>query len=367
MARRMISCCRSETRHITRGLDLQRGGRLPEGTVQIRYAAFGDPSKPVVLLCPSMSNTPFPVDVPEMGEAGWWNSVVGVGPEFGLQLDKFHVIVPSPLGSPFGSSSPLTPGPAEGGSGPSAGSPSPSPSSSSSSSSSSSERQRWGPDFPAITPADMADAHALLLDDLGIKHVHAVVGGSMGGMQALQFAVRHPDRVNRCAAIASTGHTSPATVALRSVQRSAIRMDAAYAGGHFDPDDVSTWPVEGMALARRFGTLCYRSRSEFDARFSWDAPPDIDAWDNDAETRAEAEAEVQAEAGTGEGDEKEGDEGMTNTQTSRSSTRNSSGDHGRNKFDVERYLDHQAAKFEGAYDPNCYMTLSEAMDRMDLR
>ena len=92
----------------------------------------------------------------------------------------------------------------------------------------------------------------------------------------------------------------------------------------FDPDDVATWPVEGMALARRFGTLCYRSRSEFDTRFSWEAPADA---------------------------------ASASESTNPSST----------QFEVERYLDHQADKFQGAYDPNCYMVLSEAMDRMDLR
>eukprot|EP00656_Telonema_subtile_P031135 TRINITY_DN34118_c0_g1_i2.p1 TRINITY_DN34118_c0_g1~~TRINITY_DN34118_c0_g1_i2.p1 ORF type:complete len:338 (-),score=39.55 TRINITY_DN34118_c0_g1_i2:232-1245(-) len=233
-----------------------------------------------------MSNTCYPIDVHEIQEQGWWNHIAGYSSPSGLRLDQYHVIVPSPLGSPHGSTCPLETRP--GGNG-----------------------EHWGPDFPAISPADMADAHALLLDYLGIDALHAVVGGSMGGMQAMQFALRHPDRVDRCVAIASTGHTSPATVALRSVQRSAIRMDPAFRDGWYDPTRVSEWPVAGMSLARRFGTIAYRSRSEFDARFDWATPED-------------------------------------------------------EQSDVERYLSHQASKFRGSYDPNCYLLLSEAMDKMDL-
>ena len=87
---------------------LQRGAVLPPGSLHVKFASFGDESLPAILLCPSMSNTPFPIDVPELGEKGWWTRVVGFGPDFGIRLDQFRVIVPSPLGSPFGSTSPLS-------------------------------------------------------------------------------------------------------------------------------------------------------------------------------------------------------------------------------------------------------------------
>merc|ERR1711935_337820 len=89
----------------------------------------------------------------------------------------------------------------------------------------------------------------------------------------MQFAVRFPPLVDRCVAVASTGWTSPATVALRAVQRKAIRMDPAFKDGFYNSNKAD-WPLDGMALARRFGTICYRSRAEFDARFSWAAPQD---------------------------------------------------------------------------------------------
>lgn len=161
-----------------RNFPLQRGGVLPPGSLHVKFAAFGDEGLPAILLCPSMSNSPFPIDVPELGEAGWWNRVVGYGANYGIQLDQFRVIVPSPLGSPFGSTSPLSLKPrvssAQGDEQEEEDSAQEQPGTA----------DRWGPDFPIITPADMADVHSRLLDVLEIPKLHAVIGGSMGGMQA---------------------------------------------------------------------------------------------------------------------------------------------------------------------------------------
>lgn len=209
--------------HRSRKFRLDLGGELPE--LQVKYATWGldDPSKRIVFICPSMSNTPFPVDAGE--EKGWWNHVVGRGKEKGINLDDYAVVCASPLGSPHGSTSPIV-GPVR------------------------------GRDFPDITPLDMARAHAALLDHLDISKVHAVIGGSMGGMQALHFAAEFPDRFEKCVAIASTAHTSPGTVALRHVQRQAVK-------------DLSS--SSGLRIARMVGTIGYRSREEFDERFNWDA------------------------------------------------------------------------------------------------
>lgn len=172
------------------------------------------PSKPVILVCPSMSNNEFVAnfDAPGGGskggfggppsERGWWSHICGHGEVFGINLDKYSVVCAVPLGSPFGSTSPLTINPAT--------------------------NKPWAADFPTITPLDQAGLHALLLDHLGISKVHAVIGGSMGGMQALQFARLFPDRWERCVAVASTGATSPSTVALRAVQRAAVRRETFY-------------------------------------------------------------------------------------------------------------------------------------------
>jgi len=264
---------------------------IPAQAVQIKYASVGDPSKPTVFVCPSMSNSVHIVDGEETLEdgrvvkhSGWWRGVVGHGPSFGIDLDQFHVLVGAPMGSPFGSTSPLAP----------------------------EDSPLKGVNFPQITPLDQAAHQKLLLDQLGISKVFAVVGGSMGGMQALQFAANFPEMYDVFCAVAATAQTSPGTVALRSVQRKAVRTDPAFMGGNYDVN-----PTEGMAIARMFGTICYRSPAEFDGRFDWEP------------TLLE---------------------------------------HGEASFEVERYLQHQANKFTKSvnYDANCYLLLSEAMDRMNI-
>eukprot|EP00808_Paulinella_micropora_P027832 g6606.t1 len=145
-----------------------------------------------------------------------------------------------------------------------------------------------------------ARAVAALLEVLGEPKVFAVLGGSMGGMQALMY--------ERLSAIACTGATSPSTVALRSIQRKAVLADPAYQGGCY-PDGCG--PVSGMGVARAIGTICYRSRNEFDERFEWKARPD-------------------------------------------------------HSFQVESYLSHQAKKFQTSFDANCWLLLSRNMDLMDM-
>ena len=243
-----------------------------------------------------MSNDSHAID--HKTSKGWWRSVVGYGKHFGIDLNSYQVVCPVPLGSPFGSLSPI----------------------------------QWKQgSFPQITTADMASLHNRLLDHLNIERVHAVVGGSMGGttfnvserkirrfhsvytktgMQALQFASMFPERFVRCVAIASTGKTTPGTVALRSVQRSAIELDPEYVSGNYT--EANKFPRKGLGLARKIGTINYRSRTEFDARFD------------------------------------------------------SKFDENTNSFEVERYLEHQAEKFT-YYDPNCYLLLSKAMDLHDVR
>lgn len=264
-------------------LKLELGGTIPREALHIEYSTWGDPTMPTIFLFPSMSNNCFPIPsplVPLTEAPGWWNRVMGVGSEFGLDLNKFHVVVGAVLGAPFGSTSPLSLNPSTG--------------------------KKYGSEFPKITPADMAKAQSLLLDCLGIDRVDCVVGGSMGGMQSIQFACQFPDRYDKLISIASTAHTSPATVAIRSMQRVAVRADPNFATEHY--------PTSGLRIARMIGTVAYRSRLEFDSRFNW-------------------------------------------------LPRKTTG-----KFEVEEYLEKQADKFTEmvSYDADCYLLLSEAMDRMNI-
>lgn len=274
---------------------LANGKQLPADSMQIKYATWGNPKNPAILICPSMSQSAYATDMPDEEDAskvntGWWRQVVGAGDHFGIDTRKFYVISGAPLGSPFGTTSPITTNPETG--------------------------EVFGPHFPQITPADMAATQALLLDHLKVDKVLAVVGGSMGGMQSLQFAAMFPDRYERLVSIAGTGQTPPSTVALRSVQRAAVMADPEYKAGLYERGEG---PTSGMAVARMCGTIGYRSRSEFDKRFNWTPDQDVE-------------------------DGKDG------------------------SFEVERYLQYQAKKFTSVvnYDANCYLLLSRAMDRMNL-
>ena len=268
-------------------LQLASGAVIPASAMHVEYASFGDESLPVVALFPSMSNSALAVDSPLDARgrgSGWWSRVLGHGPEYGLDVSRYRVVVGAVLGAPFGTTSPLSLNPDTG--------------------------AAYGPDFPRITPEDMARTQMLLLRALlGAGKVHAVVGGSMGGMQAIHFAALFPEAYDRFAAIATTAHTAPSTVALRSVQRAAVRADPSFQHGRY-----RALPTAGLRVARMIGTIGYRSRKEFDARFSWQPNPHDGS------------------------------------------------------FEVERYLEHQAEKFTrlALYDANCYLLLSEAMDRMDV-
>jgi len=285
----------STTKDIVLGapLELEFGEVLP--VTHINYSFYNHRAShlPIVYIMPSMSHSAHVLRESkysyrgEGAEAspeppGWWERCVGFGDHFGIDLNKFRVISASPLGGPYGSSSPLTVNP--------------------------DTSKPYRRAFPQITPADQARAHAQLLDFLGIGKVHAIVGASMGGMQVLEFAAQFPDRYDKFVSICATGQTSPSTVALRSVQRSVVFADPAFKEGYYHPNEG---PYSGLGLARMIGTICYRSRPEFDARFDWKA--------NDS-----------------------------------------------HQFEVERYLSHQANSFKERYDANCYLVLSRCMDLMDL-
>src|SRR5262249_38306639 len=151
------------------------------------------------------------------------------------------------------------------------------------------------------------------LEELGIRKVHAVAGASLGGMQVLQFAAEFPDALDRFVALSTTARTSPHTVALRRIGRQAILLDPAYQGGRYAP---GAGPKSGLKLAREIGTILYRSREEFNARFSHAPIGGFKPWDT--------------------------------------------------TFEVESYLAAHGERFAPKFDANCYLLLSKCMDLMDL-
>jgi homoserine O-acetyltransferase len=173
----------------------------------------------------------------------------------------------------------------------------------------------YGPAFPKLTIEDVAAAARGLLTSLGIPRVRVCMGPSMGGMNALAFTLQYPEAVDVLVSLSSATHSEPFSIAVRSLQRELIRSDGAWAGGHYAPGEG---PREGMRLARKLGMISYRSAREWAERFGRERAKDsgVDAF------------------------------GV--------------------EFEIEAYLESRAQSFIGAFDPNCYLYLSRAMDLFDV-
>ncbi len=263
---------------------LEQGGLLPD--VQVEYETWGalSPKRDnVVLICPSFSSHSHARSHEGNHEPGWWEDMVGPGLAFDTRI--YHVVCASLLGGSHGTTGPLWINPETG--------------------------KQWAGDFPIVSIRDIVDLQVRLLDHLGIEHVHAAVGGSMGAMETLELAVRYPRRFRKILALSGTDRTRAYTATIRHVGRRAIMLDPAFQSGHY-----KTCPRQGLKLAREIGTIFYRSRQDFNTRFSNDPL--------DAPTLA----------------------GIT--------------------FDFQSYLNHQGNKILDIFDANAYLRLSFSMDLHDL-
>ena len=178
-------------------------------------------------------------------------------------------------------------------------------------------KQQYRLSFPVLSVEDIANAASELLNILKIDVLHTVIGPSMGGMSALSFCLLHPNRVKRLISISSAARSSPFSIALRSLQREIIRNDPDWEEGNYNAD--GNGPIDGMRLARKLGMITYRSALEWSKRFGRERAQDKDL--------------------------KAGAFGID--------------------FEIESYLESHANKFIGAFDPNCYLYLSRAMDLFD--
>jgi homoserine O-acetyltransferase len=176
----------------------------------------------------------------------------------------------------------------------------------------------WGPRFPFVTIRDQVAVQLALTDALGIERWAAVIGGSMGGMQSLEWAVSYPDRLERVAVLAAPATSNADQIALNSVQLEAVRMDPAWAGGEYYDAADGEGPHRGLALARRMALLNYRSPTELNDRFerSWQS-------------------------------------GLSPLG-------------GGGRYAVESYLDFHGNKFTRRFDANSYLVLAEAMNSHDV-
>lgn len=221
--------------------------------------------------------------------AGWWQGIIGPGKA--IDTDRFFVVAPNMLGGCQGTTGPASIAP---------------------------DGTEWGPRFPFTSIRDQVNAQAAFSDVIGIERWAGVVGGSMGGMQALEWAVSYPERVERLAVIAAPPFSTADQIALNSVQIEAVRTDPLYRGGlYYDAGD-GNGPHQGLALARRMALINYRSPSELNERF-----------------------------------ERTWQSGISPL-----------GDNGR--FAVESYLDFHGNKFTRRFDANSYITLVQAMNSHDV-
>lgn len=271
---------------------LERGGVLP--MARVSYESWGELSEAknnAVLLLHALTGDSHVIGDPGPGHAtgGWWTGIVGPGKY--IDTDRWFVIAPNMLGGCQGTTGPASFAP---------------------------DGREWGARFPYLTIRDQVDAQAALADSFGIEAWAAVIGGSMGGMQALEWAVSYPGRVERVAILAAPPISDADQIALNSVQIEAIQMDPKFAEGEYYEAADGEGPHRGLALARRMALLNYRSPSELNNRFerSWQS-------------------------------------GVSPL-----------GDSGR--FAVESYLDFHGNKFTRRFDANSYVLLVQAMNSHDI-
>ena len=275
------------------GLTLECGQVL--APVEIAYRTYGTLNAArsnAVLVCHALTGDQYVADEnPVTGRPGWWSAIVG--PEKPVDTGRFFVICTNVLGGCMGSTGPQSPR-ADGKQG----------------------GKPWGTDFPPITIADMVRAQAMLIARLGIETLFAVVGGSMGGMQVLQWAASYPERLFAAVCIAAAARHSAQNIALHEVGRQAIMADPDWRGGAYGAAGVR--PEKGLAVARMAAHITYLSETALTRKFGRGLQRDGLSWGFDAD------------------------------------------------FQVESYLRHQGASFVDRFDANSYLYITRAMDYFDL-
>ena len=269
---------------------LESGGRLEE--VSVCYETWGSLSvvrDNVVLICHALSGDSHVAGHDDADYAGWWESVVGPGKA--IDTDRFFVVCSNVLGGCRGTTGPNSIDPVSG--------------------------KRYGADFPTVTVGDMVRVQAMLLDRMDIERARAVVGGSLGGFQVLEWATKHSSRIKGCIGIATAPRLSSQAIAFDVVGRNAITHDPNFDDGKYYDGDAD--PAAGLAIARMLAHITYLSIDSMERKFNISrlAPRDV---------ATEFEK----------------------------------------KFSIGSYLAHQGAKFVERFDANSYLRLSMAMDLFDL-
>ena len=260
---------------------------------QVAYKTYGTLNAArsnAVLICHALTGDQHVASKhPVTGKAGWWETMVGPGKP--IDTERYFVICPNVMAGCMGSSGPASTNPATG--------------------------APWGLDFPVITIRDMVRAQAMLLDHLGIETLFAVAGGSMGGMQVLEWAASYPDRVFAALPIACATRHSAQNIAFHEVGRQAVMADPEWRGGRYLLEGAN--PRRGLAVARMGAHITYLSDAALHRKFG-----------RKFQDRSNPTFSFDAD------------------------------------FEVESYLRHQGITFVERFDANCYLYLTRAMDYFDL-
>ena len=277
-------------------LPLSSGASI--GGYRLAYETYGklnaDKSN-AVLICHALNASHHVAGVyaGQEGSEGWWDNMIGPGKP--VDTNRFFVIGVNNLGSCFGSTGPKDVDPATG--------------------------RAWGAAFPVVTVEDWVAAQARLLDALGIDTLAAVMGGSLGGMQALSWALQFPQRVRHAVVIASAPNLSAENIAFNEVARRAIVTDPDFHGGHFY--DHGVLPRRGLRIARMIGHITYLSDDVMNEKFGRELRNAVAGGDGYRYTTQDIE------------------------------------------FQIESYLRHQGDKFSEYFDANTYLLITRALDYFD--
>ncbi|MFK7792443.1 MAG: homoserine O-acetyltransferase [Devosiaceae bacterium] len=254
------------------------------------YGALNADQSNAILVCHALTGDQYMLGThPITGKGGWWETLAGPGKP--LDTDRYFLICANVLGGCMGSTGPGSPDPTSG--------------------------EIYGLDFPLVTIADMVDVQARLIDHLGIDRLLSVVGGSMGGMQVLQWAARYPDRVVSAVPIATAAKHSSQNIAFHEVGRQAVMADPDWQGGTYAKS--GTRPTKGLSVARMGAHITYMSDEALHGKFG-----------RSLQNRANISFGFDAD------------------------------------FQIESYLRHQGMTFVDRFDANSYLYVTRAMDYFDL-
>ena len=300
--------------HFPEALPLQSGASIRD--YQLAFETYGqlnaDRSN-AVLVCHALNASHHVAGVyaGQDKSEGWWNNMIGPGKS--VDTNRFFVIGVNNLGSCFGSTGPMHPHPDTG--------------------------QVYGADFPVVTVEDWVNAQARLLDRLGITQLAAVLGGSLGGMQALSWTLQYPERVRHAVVVASAPNLTAENIAFNEVARRAIVTDPDFHGGHFYQHGVI--PKRGLRIARMIGHITYLSDDVMNEKFGRQLRQRV--MDKTTSEGAAANPAPVPTQGAGAY--------LYSTQDI--------------EFQIESYLRYQGDKFSEYFDANTYLLITRALDYFD--